>query len=50
MRKTKANTEERAVYEKLTRVFRGLKEMILTDGDSEEWKRRAWGFAWGGDE
>ncbi len=44
MRKTKAETEERALQEKLTRVFRELKEMILLDGDSEEWKRRAWGF------
>jgi len=40
-RKTKADTEERKLQEKLTRVFKGLKEMILTDGDAEEWKRRA---------
>jgi hypothetical protein len=32
---------ERALHEKLTRVFRGLKEMILIDGDAEEWKRKA---------
>jgi len=43
-RKTKADTEERALQEKLTRIFRGLKEMILKDGDAEDWKRRAWSF------
>ena len=43
-RKTKADTEERALQEKLARIFRSLKEMILLDGDAEEWKRRAWGF------
>ena len=32
------------MHEKLTRVFRGLKEMISKDGDAEEWKRRAWSF------
>ncbi len=37
MRKTKADTEERALQEKLARVFGSLKEMILIDGDSEEW-------------
>ncbi len=40
-KKTKAETEERALQEKLTRMLRGLKEMILVDGDAEEWKRRA---------
>jgi len=29
------------------RVFRGLKEMILVDGDAEEWRRRAWSFGEG---
>ena len=43
-RKTKADTEERALQEKLTMVFRDLKEMILKDGDAEEWKRRTWSF------
>ena len=43
-KKTKAETEERSLQEKLTRIFRGLKEMILVDGDAEEWKRRAWSF------
>ncbi len=43
-RKTKADTEERALQEKLTGIFRSLKEMILVDGDEEEWKRRAWNF------
>jgi hypothetical protein len=43
-RKTKADSEERTLQEKLTRVFRGLKEMILMDGDAEELKRRAWSF------
>jgi hypothetical protein len=41
MRKTKADTEDRALHEKLTRVFKGLKKMILMNGDAEEWKRRA---------
>ncbi len=40
-RKTKAGTEEIPLQEKLTRVFKGLKEKILIDGDPEEWKRRA---------
>ncbi len=44
MRKTKADTEERALQEKLTRVFKGLKEIVLIDGDAEEWKRRTWSF------
>ena len=35
-RKTKADSEERALHEKLTRIFRGLKEMILKDGDAED--------------
>jgi hypothetical protein len=35
-RKTKADSEERALQEKLTRILRGLKEMILVDGDTEE--------------
>ena len=35
-RKTKAETEERSLQEKLTRILRGLKEMILVDGDAEE--------------
>jgi hypothetical protein len=43
-RKTTADTEERALQEKLTRVFNGQKEMILKDGNEEEWKRRAWSF------
>ena len=43
-RKTKADTEWRALQEKMTMVFRGLKEMILKDGHAEEWKRRARGF------
>ena len=43
-RKTKADTKERALQEELTKVFRGLKEMVLKDGDAEEWKRRAWSF------
>ena len=43
-RKTRAYSEERTLQEKLTRVFRGLKEMILVDGDAEEWRRRAWSF------
>ena len=30
------------MQEKLTRILRVLKEMILVDGDAEEWKRRAW--------
>ena len=43
-RKTKADTEERALHEKGTRVVRCLKEMILKDGDAEEWRKRAWSF------
>jgi hypothetical protein len=43
-RKTKADSEERSLQEKLTRILRGLKEMILLDGDAEEWKRRVWSF------
>ena len=43
-RKTKGASEERALHEKLTRILRDLKEMILKDGDAEEWKRRAWSF------
>jgi hypothetical protein len=43
-RKMKADTEERALQEKPIKVFRGMKEMILRDGDVEEWKRRAWSF------
>ncbi len=36
IRKTKADTEERALQENITRVFRGLKVMIQVDGDAEE--------------
>ncbi len=44
-RKTKA--EERTLKEKVTRVFRCIKEMILTYGDAEEWKKRACNFGAG---
>jgi len=43
-RKTKPETEERALQKKLTRILRVLEELILVDGDAEEWKRRAWSF------
>ncbi len=32
------------MQEKVTRAFKRLKEMILTNGDTEEWKIRAWNF------
>ncbi len=44
MRKTHADTEERTMQEKVTRAFICLKEMILINGDTEEWKKRAYNF------
>jgi hypothetical protein len=41
-RKTTANTEERGLQEKVTRIFRGLKVVIMVEGDAEEWRKRAW--------